>query len=131
VKARLAVALVLVAAGCGAFDHGPYRVELTDSYVGRTGRLIQIGLSDCNVASDVDVAATDDEVRVAAEVDERIDGDCYSPIVIRLDEPLGDRGLVDGVADEGLDPVPCGKLGRDACAHIVELADEDGTWPRG
>jgi hypothetical protein len=96
---------MLVAAVWGTWDY------LRDHV--RDARLIQVtvvdhqldlGIDSCNAEKiDIQVDESDDAVRIAVRVTNPAEGDdCGDTPSVRLDQPLGDRRLVDGSTGRAL-----------------------------
>jgi hypothetical protein len=112
-KRLLAVSLAVVAAaalaGCSS-GSDEVTVESAQSF----GRELQLTLNSCTDEDPV-VEVTEDPgaVRVVAHVDGEYQGDCLQGATVTLEQPVGDRQLIDDVA------------GR---AVYVAQYDEDGRW---
>ena len=95
VRRTLALCIVAVAvASCG-----DDRESLPIGAAAVDGNVIAIGGS-CQDDRRLDASETDDRVELTFSVAETSGGDCFDCVVIRLDDPVGRRAVIDTVTNE-------------------------------
>jgi hypothetical protein len=102
----LAFAAALILSACGSDDGRP----VLDAVVSADDRSVWVSLDSGRVDGAAEVEETDDEVRITGSATEACgeSADCAAAsVTFRLDAPLGDRALIDEVADNAIDPVHC------------------------
>jgi hypothetical protein len=93
------VLLTTLAGGCGAPDD----VNVRSAVLSEDGRTVTLAVPACARVRSADVTETGDDVEVAAQVADRVEGDCAGTVVVHLREPLGDRPLIDGTTQLTID----------------------------
>jgi hypothetical protein len=95
-----ALLLTLVLAGC--FGDGREQVEVLDAMTWPGADVISLSVDSCNASPSVKVVEQAGEVVVEVEADDPglNRDDCADNVLICLDEPLGDRVLVDDVSGD-------------------------------
>ena len=92
------VLLLIVLSGCGRHD-----VEVLEAIAWADSTAVNLGVGSCNAEPKVEVVSqTEQAVRVRASADRSSDS-CADAVSICLDEPLGDRLLVDDTTGEMVD----------------------------
>lgn len=99
VSASAALVAVLCCAGCAG------EVELVEVNVLDDDLRIEAILSTCNANLDVDLSESRTTVKITAKNNDRAifstgGDDCQDVATFELDEPLGERAVVDGDGDE-------------------------------
>jgi hypothetical protein len=93
VAAGVLALLLAATAGCGEDRR---QVAIFDVSPDGPTRLV-LSVESCNASPRAHVDEHDDRVVVTVTADDRDDmDDCADGVVVELDEPLGDRELVDG-----------------------------------
>lgn len=91
--------LLTLATGCASTAQG----HPLEAIVAREGHQIQLLLPTCNADVDGTVDERPDRVVVTVSVSGWTRADCQDVLVVTVDEPVGDRPIVDGHSG---DPVP-------------------------
>lgn len=93
-----ALAAAAVFAGCGGDEWRATEIGLVEV---ADQRLI-VG-PHCNDDARVTAEETDEEILVSFEVKGEVEGECYGVAEVVLDEPVGDRTLIDAATGEPAD----------------------------
>lgn len=93
---RLLLCLLILLAACSS------TAQIFEAYVTEDGRELQLGVNSCN--ADLKVEVREDEERVAIRVTVRNDtmDDCMDGVTVALEEPLGERELVDAATGQAV-----------------------------
>ena len=88
------IAFVLLAVGCGG---GRSQVEVLEATTSSDGNVLGLIVGSCNASPTVEVVETAEEVRIEVEADDpgMNRDDCLDSVAACLDQPLGERALVD------------------------------------
>lgn len=97
--AMMAVTVALCAAGCGI---GWQDLTISQVSVGEEDRTLTVGWH-CHEDSSVTVEETPDEVRLRLRA-YSYRGDCAEGTVVTLQEPLGDRTVIDATTGTAVEP---------------------------
>ena len=86
--------VALSAAGCGGGVRDAPVTAL--QFIGTDGRVLTVGIDSCNAEPTLVIGEQSDaRVVLAATAERNAGGDCADGGVVTLDEPLGDRALLD------------------------------------
>lgn len=96
----LVAGLALVVAGCSA------NPEIREVYLRSDGVTVEFGIDTCNADLEAQVVESDTRVEVTISAENDTTDDCADSIVITLDQPLGDRQLINGSTGKVLDVQP-------------------------
>ncbi len=99
-NAVLVAGLALMLAGCST------NPEITEVYLRSDGVAIEFGVNTCNADLDAVVVESDTAVEVTITAENDTTDDCADSIAITLDQPLGDRQLINGSTGDVLDVQP-------------------------
>jgi hypothetical protein len=99
-SAVLVAGLALVLAACSTDP------EINEVYLRSDGVTVEIGVNTCNADLDAVVVESDTTVEVTITAENDTPDDCADSIVITLDQPLGDRPLIDGSTGNAIDVQP-------------------------
>ncbi len=74
--------------------------HIMEASEGRNGRTLHLGVGSCNAQLSARIEESPSRVTVTVTATDDTNDDCADALVIHLDEPLGERSLVDGVTGE-------------------------------
>ncbi len=80
--------------GCSGRD----TVEIVDGTADRSSHQLMLGVASCNAELEVKVEEGDDDVRITITrpAPGKAENHCQDLATVELDEPLGDRAVIDG-----------------------------------
>ncbi len=93
-------ALAVLLAGC---SRSP---EIMTAYLSADGMTIELEVDTCNADLAFQVEESDTAVAITVEAENDTNDDCLDNLVISIDEPLGDRDLIDRSTGEVVRVVP-------------------------
>ena len=99
-SAILVAALALVLAGCST------NPEITEVYLRSDGVTIEVGVNTCNADLNAVVVESDTTVKMTITAENDTTDDCADSIAITLDQPMGDRQLINGSTGDVVDVQP-------------------------
>ena len=88
--------VILSACGVGWKDN-----RISEVTVGEDGRTLTVGWH-CHLDASVNAIETADEVRLSFRVYDRSKGDCADAEQVTLDEPVGNRTIIDDATGKAL-----------------------------
>ena len=100
VLVALVAGLALMLAGCST------NPEINEVYLRSDGVAIEFGVNTCNADLNAVVVESDTAVEVTITAENDTTDDCADSIAITLDQPLGDRQLINGSTGHVLDVQP-------------------------
>jgi hypothetical protein len=93
-RAWILAAILCVVSCSGGTRNTRVAILLT---VSPDGRMLAVGLDSCNAEPVVEIVEqTAERVVLAAVAERNAGGDCADVVSVTLDDPLGDRRLIDG-----------------------------------
>lgn len=96
----LAIGLVVLVTACAT------NPEINEVYLQSDGVTIEFGIDSCNADLDALVVESEATVEVTITATSDTPDDCADSIIIMLNEPLGDRQLLNGSTGDVLDVRP-------------------------
>ena len=99
-SAILVAALALVLTGCST------NPEITEVYLRSDGVTIEVGVNTCNADLNAVVVESDTTVKMTITAENDTTDDCADSIAITLDQPMGDRQLINGSTGDVVDVQP-------------------------
>ena len=91
---------------CGVASCGGGGTRIVAAYGLADSTRLELSVDTCGAEISVDVEETADEVRILAETEGGEKAECLDSTVVALDEPLGDRRVVDASTGDEVELSP-------------------------